>query len=221
MQGVRFLLSNFAGTLQQDKTFEVDNWLEAASQTDFRNLMSYPPNWGTPCDNSPCSPFAFVSKSLKKGDGDAQKEIELLAEAGHCTMGRLFAATGRPASIGYQLFQQSHEVLRWPVPFRDFDLGMSNDSQTLEGSDAADAFAEVATEDTAQPPEGIDEAAAADGGVGSAPTPTHLDAEVPLPRGQLNVAGVVMLMQIVPWVVCHFRKLAALTDLRVPSAPSP
>lgn len=172
---------------------------------DFRQLKSYPPTWGTLGNNSIDSPLAWVHDLPEMLKGDSQLDITLITSPGECTMKRLFAAAGGAATFGYQLHLHLHELFVWPVPYADFYDGAVLGSQNDSDEDAADDTVTNPTNATTGPPV----AAAAETERNATDDPTlpgvtvaaETDVEVPLPRQQLNVAGVFMLLHIVPWVV--------------------
>ena len=205
VQAVRFLLSNFAETLRQDPSFEPSASLEKARSVDIRQLKSYPPTWGTLRDNSSDSPLAWVHDLPEMLKADSQMDITLLTSPGQCTMKRLFAAAGGVATFGYQLHQHLHELFVWPVPYADFYDDAVLDFQNESDIDAADDPVTNPTGATTGP--AVATAAETEGNVTDDTTlpgvtvAGETDVEVPLPRQQLNVAGVFMLLHIVPWVV--------------------
>lgn len=147
-----------------------------------RSHIGWGDMWGTAGSHLPGTPLGFMHREYDVYEAADQLDVALLSDMASINLDRLFAASGGSTIPSWLRFQQVHRLLVWRVPCLSDGPSAAEEPQGSEsqGSD------EEAPDDEAA----AIEASAID------------DTEVWMPRrGYINVAGVLMLMRIVPYVV--------------------
>lgn len=201
MQGLRALYLAFIETFLEDTTMDtqrVHTMPEVKgcdSALKYADLLLWPVEWGALGDNSPESPFAFWHSDRAIPKPENQTDRALLANKKHCTLAKLFMAHGENAPAGFHLFRDLHNLLVWRVPLPDpaeKTCVPVDKSQEEAGNETDEATEETGNDATDVTPVSLHHPA----------KKSIVDIEVKGPKsGYMLVAGVLMLVEMMPFVV--------------------
>ena len=201
MQGLRALYLAFIETFLEDTTMDtqrVHTMPEVKgcdSALKYADLLLWPVEWGALGDNSPESPFAFWHSDRAIPKPENQTDRALLANKEHCTLAKLLMAHGENAPAGFHLFRDLHNLLVWRVPLLDpieKTCVPVDKSQEEAGHETDEATEDTGNDVTDVTPESLHHMA----------KKSVVDVEVNGPKsGYMLVAGVLMLVEMMPFVV--------------------
>lgn len=158
-----------------------------ADSDGHRSHVGWGGMWGTAGNHLPGAPLSFMHREYDVYEAADQMDVALLSNMASITLDRLFAASGGSNIPSWLRFQQVHRLLVYRVQCTCADFGPSA-AEEPQGSES----------------QGSDEEAPDDEAIALVASAID-ETEVRMPRrGYINVAGVLMLMRIVPYVVrCH------------------